>query len=418
MQRRIARRRIMQSLVAFAAGPVPLMMHAKSQATIGWLPSPSPIAQLSAPTADDLLAVTAAGELLRWEPGRSAWATLGRGLDPGAPLAVGHGRVAGRAAAGGLWVHQANQVAVSPSIPLSPHGGMVVLALGVIAVVFGERGTGALVRLEPDSSTTGPWREVARASVPVLPDAQPIAVDLARPGTRDAGWGANIAVLAGPDSARYAHAVLGDGIEATRVLYLERHDLSVIRALDLAAPGVFEDLHLRPVTVGASTALLTVQAGPLGAQLVLIGPSPVRGDALSVLASGPPIGTRHRWMNPTTDGTRMAAVHTPHLVGNLTHYVVQGDQLVATPVRAGVSTHAIGSRELGLAAWVDGWLVLPTQDRRRMLVLNAGANYALGRELALPAPVLAVRRVTLGSQRGVVLLLEDGRVGWAGVPAA
>ena len=40
-------------------------------------------------------------------------------------------------------------------------------------------------------------------------------------------------VLAGPDARRVTHGVLGDGVEATRLLYLERHSLAPLRSVAL-----------------------------------------------------------------------------------------------------------------------------------------------------------------------------------------
>ena len=85
---------------------------------------------------------------------------------------------------------------------------------------------------------------VARSQEALLPDARPLQADL-----DGRGDGGHIVVLASPDAQRYRHGVLGDAVEATRVLWLERHGLSVLRALTLPAPHVFEDIAPRPVAL-------------------------------------------------------------------------------------------------------------------------------------------------------------------------
>ena len=74
---------------------------------------------------------------------------------------------------------------------------------------------------------------VARSAEPMLPDARPLQVDL-----DGRGDGGHLVLRGGPDSQRYAHGVLGDGVEATRVLWLERHSLAFLRELVLPAPHV------------------------------------------------------------------------------------------------------------------------------------------------------------------------------------
>ena len=52
--------------------------------------------------------------------------------------------------------------------------------------------------------------------------------------------------LAGaPESRRSAHTVPDDGVEATRVLWLEFHSLETLRELVLPAPLLLEDIAPR-----------------------------------------------------------------------------------------------------------------------------------------------------------------------------
>lgn len=312
-------------------------------------------------------------------------AQVGSGLAATGMLASGHGRVAGLGLDGRLWVQDTNRPAAAPgrsTVPLVPHAGLCVLPLAIIAVVE-QAGRPLLARLEPDAR--GLWQVVAHSSEPVLPDAVPIAVDLdGRQG------GAHIAVLAGPDAQRYRHGVLGDAVEATRVLWLERHSLAPLRTLQLGAPAVFEDRLLRPWALpDGRTGLVVVQAGPLGAQLVVLAAATDAPAALVVAAAGPPIGTRHRWLSPASvvaAGGDLWAVHTPHIGGVLHRYRLQGAALLAEPVASGLSNHRLGERDLDVSARVGPWLLLPVQDGRRGAALHT-ASGALSDATAVGAPI-------------------------------
>jgi hypothetical protein len=275
-----------------------------------------------------------------------------------------------------------------------------VLPLAVIGVAAGSH---QVLRFEPDAGQA--WAVVARSADAVLPDARPLQVDL------DArGDGGHLVLLAGPDSQRYMHGVLGDGVEATRVLWLERHSLELMRELVLPAPHVIEDIAPRVVALGrgGNHALLTVRAGPQGGQLGLVAADPAQARRLRWAALGEPLGTPHRWMAPSTDGQRVLAVHTPHIGGVLHEYRVEGQRLVGRAVAHNVSTHRIGSRELDLALWLGPRLVLPQQDGLAVRVLDAAAGWAEVASVALPGRVTMTAALPGG--QGVAALLDDGRV--------
>ncbi len=389
--------------VALTAVVGPALAPARASMRAAAVPAPQPMAQLHA--GADLHAISASGVL--WRRAGAAWERIGEGLDPAAPISQDHGRIVGRGRHGGLWVFSGGRVRESSAPLLAPNAGFAQLAFGVIAVARVDETKGALVRLE--ESAKG-WVETARCAEPVLPDARPLQVDLdASPA--QAGNG-HIVVLGGPDGERYAHGVLGDAIEATRVLYLERHDLSLLRALSIAAPHVVEDITLRPLAWNGGTALLTMRAGPQGAGLVVIGADRGRRDALAVLAAGEPIGTRNRWLAASTDGRRIIAVHTPHIGGVLHAYRADGAVLRAERIRDGVSTHGLGSRELDLAVWAGGSLLLPSQDRRTLLRLDIGPGWRETGAVTLPAAIVAARAWSIDRIPGAALLLADGGVHW------
>lgn len=370
------------------------------------LRAPQPMVKLHADADGALLAMSSAGELWRFSSG--AWQRLGQGLDPSSPVATGHARVVGRGLDGGLWVLESGRVSQHARPALSPHAGLLVLALAVIAVAPGRAGRHHAVRLEP--GTRG-WTETARSETAVLPDARPAQFDYSGTANDDNG---HVAVFGGPDAARYRHGVLGDDIEATSLLLLERHGLEPLASLELPAPFVFEDIAPRPVAWRGGRGLLTIRSGPQGAQLVVVAPDSRRSARLTLAALGEPLGTPNRWISPTTDGEHLWAVHTPHIGGVLHRYRADGDRLVAVRAASDVTNHSIGQRDLDTSAWVANRWVVPSQDRRRLRVFDiAGAAAAAPpREVALALPATALQRWLRDGTPGVAVLLQDGSVVW------
>lgn len=381
------------------------------------VPAGEPMRQLHAGGPSGLLGTGSGGSLWALSLTGDAPRRIADGIDTATPLASGHGRIAARTAGGGLWVWEDSsdiaRARSSPSASLSVHAGLLVLPLAVVAVVntgtrqgdpFGHR----LARFEPEQG--GRWREVARSKEAVLPDARPLQVDL-----DGSGDGGHIAVLAGPDGTRYDHGVLGDAIEATRMLWLERHGLEVLRELSLAAPHVLEDIAPRAVLqpgARAGAGLLTVRSGPDGGQLALVTADPGRPRGLHLAALGETVGGFHRWLAPTTDGSHLAAVHTPHIGGVLHVYQQDGARLTRRRLVGNVSTHRIGSRETDLSAWLQGLLVLPSQDGRALRRLNPAADWSELSAVTLPGRVSAT--TILHDPAALALLLDDGQVVLAG----
>jgi hypothetical protein len=360
-------------------------------------PVPEPLLQLRAAESDGWLAVGTSGALwhLRAE---GAAQRRGSAIDVRTPVAAAHGRLVARRSDGRLWIAEAGGAPADCDVLVAPEAGFVILPLGVIAVVV-ERDQARLVRVEPDSR--GAWRVVARSRDAVLPDARPLQAALDGGADGDG----HIAVLAGPDAQRYAHGVLGDAIEATRVLLLERHDLSPLRELTLDAPYVFEDNRLRSWRAGDSSALLTVRSGPRGAQIAMVESDPAHRAALRLAALGEPIGSPNRWLSPSTDGTRMVAVITPHLAGTLHAVRRAGECLVSSVLTQGVSNHVIGSRELDVAAWLGPRYVLASLSRAALHSVDVDARRVLA-PLELAAPL---RAISADAQRRLLgCALADG----------
>jgi hypothetical protein len=144
---------------------------------------------------------------------------------------------------------------------------------------------------------------------------------------------------------------------------------------------------------------------------VVVASAGSRGD-LAFDGFGPPIGQRHRWLAPTTDGTRLLAVHTPHIGGVLHRYRIGAEGLVGEVIARGVSNHALGSRDLDVSAWLGDTLVIPTQARDGVRVLEVDGERDGGalHEVGLGATVVTLHRWMRAGTPVAVALLSGGDV--------
>ncbi|CAB5081896.1 hypothetical protein D3OALGA1CA_279 [Olavius algarvensis associated proteobacterium Delta 3] len=184
--------------------------------------------------------------------------------------------------------------------------------------------------------------------------------------------------FAGPTS-RYTHGVLGDAIEASQLVVETRSGHHIIA--QLPPDRVFEDLEPRVVnlTGDQTDEILAIETHlQQGASLVVYD---LVGDGLVPIAATPFLGKAYRWLNPVGVGdfdgdgaVDVALVATPHIGGILRLYRVNGDQLSLFAEYAGVSTHHIGSTELGLGRVVStsprDHILVPNQARRRLMLLE------------------------------------------------
>ena len=213
--------------------------------------------------------------------------------------------------------------------------------------------------------------------------------------------------LAGPTD-RYRHGILGDRLEATQ-LVVETRD-GARRQVELPQHRVFEDLEARIVdlTGNRKAEILIVEADlRLGARLAVYH---LVAGRLERLMATPFIGTPHRWLNPLGTGdfdgdgrTDIALVKTPHIGGTLQLYRLRDSRLALFAEYPNVSTHSIGSRELGLGRVIHtaprDYLLVPDQAQRTLLLLTwTPAGWQEPARLALPAR-LAAALVPVGPDR-------------------
>jgi len=215
----------------------------------------------------------------------------------------------------------------------------------------------------------------------ILPDGD---VAIGR-GTVAMAW------LAGA-TRRYDHGVLGDAVEASELVMLDRRGRE--RRYLLPDDSVFEDrlVRLADVTGDGDAELIVVRAYlDAGAAVAVF---KAGGEDLALLAEAAPIGTPYRWLNPVGvadfdgDGAvEIAVVITPHIGGTLALYRLADGRLVRVGEASGFSNHAMGSRELGLSAhgrWFGGsreLLAVPAADRYglRLGTFDEGRYFELQR---------------------------------------
>lgn len=95
-------------------------------------------------------------------------------------------------------------------------------------------------------------------------------------------------------------------------------------------------------------------------------------------------------------------------------YQPDGERLTRRRLVCDVSTHRIGTRETDLAAWLQGLLVLPSQDGRRLRMLDPAADWS--ERAAVPLTGRATLTTALVDFAALAVLLDDGRVVVIGPP--
>ena len=187
-----------------------------------------------------------------------------------------------------------------------------------------------------------------------------------------------LAWLAGP-TQRYRHGVLGDELEAERLVVETRSGMQL--RVKLSSQRVFEDLEPRLADIDGDSRdeIIVVESDTkLGASLSVYGI--IDGRLVRVTAT-PFLGQRYRWLNPLGvgdfDGDEsidIALVATPHIGGILRLYQFDKPTLSMFAERSGISTHRMGSTELGLGRVVSAdprdQLMVPDQRRQTLMLLE------------------------------------------------
>lgn len=200
------------------------------------------------------------------------------------------------------------------------------------------------------------------------------------PQSRVARGNRNIITVwyAGPTD-RYRHGVLGDRLEASR-LVVETTEGKRLH-IDLPPARVFEDLEPRLADLNGDNRdeLIVVESDmDSGASLAVYG---IVSGRLVRMAATPFLGQPNRWLNPLGVGDfdgdghpDIALVATPHIGGRLRLYRFKDGKLSLFAEYPGVSTHRIGSRELGLGRVISAAprdrLLVPNQARRTLMILE------------------------------------------------
>lgn len=271
------------------------------------------------------------------------------------------------------------------------------------------------------------------AAAPCLVRGTPPPLAAARDGIPDgsvaaAGGEGIVAAYFSEPTGRYDHGILGDRIEGGALVAFTAAGARLELRLD--AQHVFEDIAPRiadldgdrrndivairsAISAGAGVAVYSVVDG-----------------GLREIASIPPIGIPHRWLNIAGiadfngDGRPdIALVKTPHIGGRLELWTLANGRLVLLDAMEGFSNHAIGSTILGMSGVADVNrdgivdLAVPSADRSILRVVSAGSGrwQELG-AVRLPAPAVTAIGVwgtepipifVLGTRGGELIAIRE-----------
>jgi hypothetical protein len=224
-------------------------------------------------------------------------------------------------------------------------------------------------------------------------------------------------------TTRYAHGVLGDGLEAAGITLVETTPTSrVVGTIEIPAPRVVEGIS--PIWVdwtgdGQREIIVTLADAENGAQIVLY------DEEGTQLAAGPAIGRGARWRHQLAVApfgpageVELVAVLTPHIGGVVEFYQWREDELTIVARQPGYTSHVIGTRNLDMAAAADFdgdgqiELLLPDQARRTLgAIVRTTGNGDSGARLAWTLPVdgLVVTNLAAVAQENGQLAVGVGR---------
>ena len=230
-----------------------------------------------------------------------------------------------------------------------------------------------------------------------------------------------LAVLAGATD-RYAHGILGDPFEASRVSFVSLDTQEIVATTEFASDvfegiaGFFADLD----SDGAQEFVVTLSNGEVGAHLAVI------DDAGEIVAESESIGLGGRWRHQIAVAPfgpngeiELVDVRTPHIGGTVEFFQMIDGALVETASLRGYSSHRIGSRNVdsAVAADVDGNgqvdLVVPTDSWDALGILQRSTDgVELTMTLITDGTISSNLFAVESADGGLVLFagLSDGRV--------
>ena len=219
----------------------------------------------------------------------------------------------------------------------------------------------------------------------------------------------------GRPTDRYAHAVLGDGIEGGSLI-IKTAD-GATQEWVLPDNQVFEDITPRIADLNSDgqNEVVTIRASRAGGAAVVV--YGLRDGALTEIGASSENGRPNRWLNIAAilpaavtgharSGATIVGVRTPHIGGRLFFLTMDGDGRFTerNDIDRNLSNHVIGDRELDLAEAIETpagiELFIPAQDRRslRRVLNNQPA-------IALPGPI---DRAIISVDNRLVTATEDG----------
>ena len=277
-------------------------------------------------------------------------------------------------------------------------GGGAVIVDGSGEVTPGDApADGAPPIVRPDGQVVSAHDELAAFDAP-LPAGRVVHADR---------WSA---ALVSPTD-RYAHAVLGDAIEAGAVEVLDRCSGDVTR-IEVPPPEVIEGVSPMLVDLdsdGVVEVVVTTANDEVGARL-----EAYRLDG-TLLAVSDPVGRGRRWRNQLgaaplgpEGAIELVDVQTPHLGGIVRFSRVEGGALVRQASLREFTSHVIGSRNLDLGILADTTgdgqpeVQIYSQERARLVAIERTGD---GAEV--------VAEVALGDRGVTNLAVQQTDVGGA-----
>lgn len=241
------------------------------------------------------------------------------------------------------------------------------------------------------------------------------------PDTRIAKDGDTWVALVEPTD-RYAHAVIGDDLEAAAIQVLDVcAETSTLIEID--APDVIEGVSpiLADLDGDAEVEIIvTVSNADVGARLVAYS---LEGD---LVGESDPIGQGNRWRNQMgvarigpNGEVELVSLRLPHINGVVEFFSLESGRLVQTAELEGFTSHQIFSQNLDLGVIFDATgsgepnVVVPTQSRESLAIIGRTQSGAeIVDSLEVPGRVFSNLAVDESSERFAVGTESNQLVIW------